>query len=70
MRLRLCPNPHKMAVYAESVHDLLADQLAGIRDPSHARRITERNGRDALALAEDAASLAESGGQTRSDPLT
>ena len=70
VRLRLCPNPDKMAVYAESVRDLLADQIAGVRDPSHARRITERNGRDALALAEDAASLAESGGQTRSDPMT
>lgn len=62
VRLHLCPNPDKMAVYAQSVRNLLADQIAAVRDPSHVRRITERNGRDALIFAEDAAGLAESEG--------
>ncbi len=35
-----------------------AGQIAFIRDPAHARRITEQNGLDALALAEAAARMA------------
>ena len=42
-----------------SVQRLLADQVAWIRDPSHSRRVTERQGRDALVLAKAAAEMAE-----------
>ncbi|MBS3734125.1 MAG: Gfo/Idh/MocA family oxidoreductase [Phycisphaerae bacterium] len=51
LRLTYEPNADKAAVYAQSLRALLADQVACIRDASHQRRITERNGRDALATA-------------------
>ena len=59
IRLRWRPNADKQAVYADSVRELLADQVAFIRDPAHQRRITEANGRDAVALAEAAVKLAQ-----------
>ncbi|MHC4981853.1 MAG: Gfo/Idh/MocA family protein [Planctomycetota bacterium] len=62
IRLSLTPNADKQAVYPESVRALLADQIAYIRDRSHARRITEANGREAVALAEAAAEVAEKPG--------
>jgi len=52
------PQPDKQAVYADSVRRLLADQIAFIRDARHSRRVTEQNGRDSLALAQAAATLA------------
>jgi predicted dehydrogenase len=42
---------HKDHLYGELLRAMLTDQLAWIRDHSHQRRITEDNGRDALALA-------------------
>ena len=50
----------KMRRYCELLRALFADQLAWLRDRSHVRKITERNGRDSLALAAAAARLAES----------
>jgi predicted dehydrogenase len=48
----------KMQRYGELVRALLEDQLAWIADPGHVRRLTEQNGRDALALAVAADSMA------------
>ena len=36
--------------YGELLRAMLADQLAWVRDHSHSRTITERNGRDSLAM--------------------
>jgi predicted dehydrogenase len=47
--------------YGELLRAVLADQLAWIRDRSHSRRITERNGRDSLAVACAADELAQAG---------
>jgi len=58
IRLDWTPNADKQAVYADSVRALLADQLAYLRDPSHDRVITEANGREAVAMAERAVTLA------------
>jgi hypothetical protein len=44
----------KMHRYGKLVRDLLADQLAWIADSRHVRRISEQNGRDALAVAVEA----------------
>ena len=44
--------------YGAMVRDMLEDQLAWIRDPSHVRRLTEQNGRDSLAMAVEATRLA------------
>ena len=51
-------NDQKMERYGELVRALAEDQLAWIEDREHKRRITERNGRDALALACEADALA------------
>jgi len=58
IHLEHTPAPDKQTVYADSVRDLMADQLAFIHDRAHRRRITEANGRAAVALAETAARLA------------
>jgi predicted dehydrogenase len=52
----------KMHRYGELVRALLADQLAWIEDRRHERRITEQNGRDALAVAVEADALAHQRG--------
>jgi predicted dehydrogenase len=44
--------------YGELLRALLTDQIAWIRDPSHPRRITEKNGRDSLAVACEADRMA------------
>ena len=44
----------KMHRYGELVRSLFADQLAWIEDRRHSRRVTEQNGRDALAVAVEA----------------
>ena len=59
IRLRYRPESDKQAVYAANVRELLSDQIAYIRDRSHGRRVTESNGRDALALAQAADKLAQ-----------
>jgi len=58
IRMRYRPDSDKQAVYAAGIGELLTDQIAYIRDRSHARRVTESNGRDALALAQAADELA------------
>jgi hypothetical protein len=44
----------KMHRYGDLLRALLADQLTWLRDPTHARIITEQNGRDSLAMAVEA----------------
>ena len=51
----------KMHRYGELVRYLLADQLAWIADRGHVRRVTEQNGRDALAVAVEADTMAHAG---------
>jgi predicted dehydrogenase len=62
VRLTFRPNEDKQAVYADSVRALLTDQISYLRDRSHARRVSESNGREAVALAEAAAKLAARNG--------
>jgi hypothetical protein len=40
-----------MTVYGDLLRAMLADQLAFIADPSHARVITEENGRESLRMS-------------------
>ena len=49
----------KQRRYCELLRALFADQLAWLRDRTHVRKVTERNGRDSLAMAEAATRLAE-----------
>lgn len=49
----------KQRRYCELLRALFADQLAWLRDRSHVRKVTERNGYDSLVMAETAARLAE-----------
>ena len=44
--------------YGELLRAIMTDQVAWIRDRGHERRITEKNGRDSLALACEADHLA------------
>lgn len=48
----------KMRRYSELLRGVFTDQLAWIRDRAHPRKITERNGRDSLAMAVAATTLA------------
>jgi predicted dehydrogenase len=59
VRMRFEPEPDKSTAYAGGVRDLMADQLAYIADRSHRRRVSERNGLEALETACAAASLCE-----------
>ena len=58
VRLSCTAPMDKQRLYAWSVGRLMSDQVAGIRDPHHARRVTEADGREALALAVAAADAA------------
>lgn len=49
-----CPSADKQRVYADSVRDLMADQVAYLDDNAHNREVIEINGREALDLAEAA----------------
>jgi predicted dehydrogenase len=49
----------KMRRYCELLRDVFADQLAWLRDRSHARKVTEQNGRDSVAMAVAATKLAD-----------
>jgi predicted dehydrogenase len=51
----------KPALYGHVVRQLLADQIAAIRDPSHRRRVTESNGVTSLEMAVDATRCAGGG---------
>ena len=48
----------KMTVYGDLLRAMLADQLAFIDEPSHARVITEDNGRESLRMSVRARALA------------
>ena len=50
----------KMRRYCELLRALFADQFAWMRDRTHLRKITERNGHDSLAMAAAATDLAAS----------
>lgn len=45
--------------YGKVLRALIADQTAWIRDPRHQRRLTEQNGQESVALAEQADRLAQ-----------
>lgn len=61
IHLHYTPESDKQKVYSASVRQLLADQIAHLRDKAHRRTVTEQNGRAALAYAQAAANLAEIG---------
>jgi predicted dehydrogenase len=56
--LRFGYDHHKMTRYGELVRDLLTDQLTWVGDRTHVRRLTERDGREAVAMAVAADDLA------------
>jgi hypothetical protein len=58
IRVHYCPEADKQLIYSESVRDLMADQIAFLRDPLHGRVVTEANGLEAIATAEAAVNLA------------
>ena len=49
----------KLPIYCELLRRLMTDQVAWMHDRNHVRKITEQNGRDALALACAADELAQ-----------
>lgn len=59
IELRYGLGDDKSRRYSELLRALFADQVAWISDRRHARKITERNGRDSLASAVQATALAE-----------
>ena len=58
VRYQFTPNADKQAVYAGSVAALMRDQLAYVADPAHRRTVAEANGRESVAMAEAAVTLA------------
>jgi len=59
VRLSYGLDDDKMARYGELLRDMLRDQIRWIFDPTHRRKLTEENGRESLAMAIEAARLAE-----------
>ena len=59
LRLSYTPEPDKAKVYSDGLRALLVDQATYIAEPSHPRRVTERDGRDALAIAASAREMAQ-----------
>jgi predicted dehydrogenase len=59
IELRYGLGDQKMRRYGELLRAMLRDQLDWIQDRNHTRVITEQNGRDSLALAVAATTLAE-----------
>jgi len=53
------PGTEKMHLYGELLREMLRDQIRWIFDRSHARKITDENGRDSLAMAVAATRMAE-----------
>ncbi len=58
IRMQWSPSAEKQTIYAASVRDLLADQIAYLKNPDHQRTVREENGRTAVALAQAARDLA------------
>ena len=52
----------KMRRYCELLRALFTDQLQWLRNRTHHRKVTERHGRDSLAMAAAATHLAETSG--------
>lgn len=48
----------KMHIYGELLRSNMRDQIAWIRDSNHQRKISERNGRESLRMANEASELA------------
>ena len=65
IELRYGLGDEKMRRYCELLRALFADQMAWLADRAHLRKITERNGRDSLAMAVEATRLAQAGGDGR-----
>ncbi|MEI9896039.1 MAG: Gfo/Idh/MocA family oxidoreductase [Chthoniobacter sp.] len=61
--LRYGLGDEKMRRYCELLRALFADQMAWLSDRTHSRKITERNGRDSLAMAVEATRLAQAGAE-------
>jgi hypothetical protein len=55
----------KSKLYGSLLRAMMADQAAWIMDRDHPRIVTERNGRDSLAIACAADALAQTGRSTR-----
>jgi predicted dehydrogenase len=51
VEIRFTTGLDKLGIYAQVVRDLAADQLAWIRDPCHARRLTEADSVASVAMA-------------------
>lgn len=49
----------KLPLYCQLLRSMMADQAAWIRDRSHERKVTEKNGRDSVAMACAADALAQ-----------
>lgn len=62
IELRYGLGEEKMRRYCELLRAFFADQMAWLSDRTHLRRITERNGRDSLAMAVAATRLADQEG--------
>jgi predicted dehydrogenase len=62
VEIRFTTGLDKLGIYAQVVRNLAADQLAWIRDPSHARRLTESDGVASVAMACTADRMAIEGG--------
>jgi len=50
---------HKMHEYGDLLREMFRDQIRWIFNRNHARKLTEQNGRDSLAMALEATSLAD-----------
>ena len=61
IRLAWDGGPDKDTLYRRGVADLMRDQVARLADPGHLRRVTEADGRDAVAAAVTAAAMAADG---------
>jgi predicted dehydrogenase len=55
----------KLPLYCRLLRSMMEDQVAWIRDRSHVRKVTEANGRESLALACEADTLAHRAGAGR-----
>ncbi len=59
IELQHAPDSDKMRRYCQLLRSFFTDQLDWVRDRSHVRKITERNSRDSVAMAETATELAK-----------
>lgn len=62
IELTIGMDDRKMHRYGQLLRDLMADQLAWIRDRRHRREVTDQHGRDSLWMATEASRLARRAG--------